>query len=57
LVIHGECDTLAPLAAAVFLAKTLPAASLLTLAGAAHAPFVSQPAAVSRAMLDFFDER
>jgi pimeloyl-[acyl-carrier protein] methyl ester esterase len=57
LVIHGECDTLAPLAAAVFLAKSLPAASLLTLAGAAHAPFVSQPAAVSRAMLDFFDER
>ena len=57
LVIHGERDVLAPLAAGEFLASALPSARLLPIPGAAHAPFLSAPHAVSRAMLEFFDER
>jgi pimeloyl-[acyl-carrier protein] methyl ester esterase len=57
LVIHGERDTVTPLAAGVFVANTLPQARLLTVAGAAHAPFLSQVAAVSTAIMDFFHER
>jgi pimeloyl-[acyl-carrier protein] methyl ester esterase len=57
LVIHGERDELAPIAAGEFLASTLASGRLVTIRGAAHAPFLSNPSAVSRAMLEFFDER
>ncbi|MGZ5121481.1 MAG: alpha/beta fold hydrolase [Burkholderiales bacterium] len=57
LVIHGERDVLTPLAAGEFLASALPSVRLVPIPGAAHAPFLSAPDAVSRAMLEFFDER
>jgi pimeloyl-[acyl-carrier protein] methyl ester esterase len=57
LVIHGERDVLAPLPAGEFLASALPSVRLLPVPGASHAPFLSSPHAVSRAMLEFFDER
>jgi pimeloyl-[acyl-carrier protein] methyl ester esterase len=57
LVIHGERDVLAPLAAGEFLASALPSVRLVRVPGAAHAPFLSAPDAVSQAMLEFFDER
>jgi pimeloyl-[acyl-carrier protein] methyl ester esterase len=57
LVIHGERDVLAPLPAGEFLASALPSVRLFPVPGAAHAPFLSSPHAVSRAMLEFFDER
>jgi len=41
LVMHGECDTLVPTAAAEYLAENLPRAEFALLRGAAHAPFVS----------------
>jgi pimeloyl-[acyl-carrier protein] methyl ester esterase len=50
LVIHGECDRLAPLAAAEALAQRLERGSLRTITGAAHAPFVSRPDAVAQAL-------
>ena len=43
LLIHGEHDPLMPLAAAEWLAAHLPDAHLEVFAGAAHAPFLSQP--------------
>jgi pimeloyl-[acyl-carrier protein] methyl ester esterase len=43
LLIHGECDPLMPLAAGRWLAGQLPNARLEVFAGAAHAPFLSQP--------------
>jgi pimeloyl-[acyl-carrier protein] methyl ester esterase len=56
LVLHGERDTLAPLAAAEHLAARLPRARLAVLRGAAHAPFVSDPAGVGARLRGFFDE-
>lgn len=43
LVVHGERDTLVPLAAAEHLSRALPHARLEVIAGAAHAPFMSCP--------------
>lgn len=43
LLLHGERDTLAPLAGARRTAEALPAGQLETVAGAGHAPFISHP--------------
>src|SRR5262245_6635545 len=43
LVMHGDRDQLAPLAASEHLSRRLPAAWLAVVEGAAHAPFLSQP--------------
>lgn len=56
LVIHGDRDRIAPPAAGEYLAAHLPHARLALLAGAAHAPFVSDPDAVGRLMTDFCNE-
>lgn len=55
LVIAGERDTLAPVAAARWLADALPQASLLVIPGAAHAPFLSHPDALVAALDAFAD--
>lgn len=56
LVVHGDCDRIAPPAAGEYLAAHLPHARLALLAGAAHAPFVSDPDAVGRLITDFCNE-
>lgn len=53
LVIHGERDTLAPLAAAEFTTQQLPHGKLLAIPGAGHAPFISHPDEVVKALLGF----
>lgn len=50
LVIAGDRDTMAPVAAARWLASALPHATLVVIAGAAHAPFLSHPEAVVAAL-------
>lgn len=57
LVVHGEHDALAPLAAAEHLARALPHARLEVVRGAAHAPFVMHAAAISGGLADFLHER
>ncbi len=49
----GERDTLAPPAAAAWLAQALPAARLLRVPGAGHAPFLSHPEAFRDALVAF----
>jgi pimeloyl-[acyl-carrier protein] methyl ester esterase len=56
LVIHGERDSLVPLAAAEFLQTQLPRGRLTVIEGVAHAPFVSDAQAVFRHVDDFFHE-
>jgi len=53
LVVAGERDTLAPPAAAAWLAQALPAAELLRVPGAGHAPFLSHPDAFREALVAF----
>lgn len=53
LVIAGECDTLVPFAAAQYLAQTLPNARLISIAGAAHVPFLSHPKKFMDHVADF----
>lgn len=53
LVIHGRRDRLAPVAAGEYLAAKLPHAQHLILEGEGHAPFLSQPATVARAVVEF----
>jgi len=53
LVVAGERDTLAPPEASAWLAQALPAAELLRLPGAAHAPFLSHTEAFLDALLGF----
>lgn len=53
LLIHGERDPLMPLAAAQWLAAQLPDARLETFAGAAHAPFLADPARFAALVADF----
>jgi len=42
-MIHGERDTLVPLAAAQATVDRVPGAELRIIAGAGHAPFLSHP--------------
>lgn len=53
LIVHGERDTVVPLAAGEYLERTLPQATLAVIAGAAHAPFVTQPQDVARHIAEF----
>ncbi len=53
LVIHGARDELVPVGAAEYLAAHLRDARLETLAGAAHAPFLSEPDRVAERIADF----
>lgn len=53
LLIHGAADPLMPLAAAEALADLIPQASLATMSGCAHAPFLSQPTAFLDLARDF----
>lgn len=55
LLIAGDRDTLAPVAASRWLAKALPRASLVVVPGAAHAPFLSHPEPVAAALEAFAD--
>lgn len=57
LVLHGSRDTLAPLAAAEYLASQLPNAVLQVIDGAGHAPFISHPDAFIQAILDWHRNR
>lgn len=53
LLIQGAADPLMPLAAAEALRDLLPQATLASLPGCAHAPFLSQPAACLQLARDF----
>lgn len=57
LILHGAHDAIAPLAAALYLQRALPRATLEVLAGAAHAPFVAQPQRAARHITEFRGER
>jgi pimeloyl-[acyl-carrier protein] methyl ester esterase len=57
LVLHGQRDTLAPLAAAEYLANTLPQASLQVIEGAGHAPFISHPDEFLQALLHWHQQQ
>jgi len=53
LVLHGNRDTLAPLAAAEYAAAQLPHGTLRVIAGAGHAPFISHPDEFVNAIEEF----
>jgi pimeloyl-[acyl-carrier protein] methyl ester esterase len=55
LVLHGERDRLVPAAAGERLSRLLPTARFHAMPGAAHAPFLSDPAAVAAALQEHFD--
>ena len=56
LILHGERDTLVPLAAAEYLQRVLPHATLEVFAGATHAPFITQPQRAVRRIVEFCRE-
>jgi len=56
MVVHGDRDSLVPLAAGEYLSRRLFDARFLVLRGAGHAPFLSKPEETSAALLEFFDE-
>lgn len=56
LIIHGECDPLMPSAAGRWLAAHLANARLAMVAGAAHAPFLSDPVGCAALIADFAHE-
>ena len=53
LVIHGERDRITPVAAARFLAGSLPQARLELVPGAGHAPFLSHPSLFTAQLKEF----
>ena len=53
LLVAGERDTLVPLAAIQATQAALPDARLATIAGAGHAPFVTEPVGFVNRLLDF----
>ncbi len=55
LLIHGDRDTLAPLAAAHWLSQNLPAGFLRVIAGASHAPFLSHQTQFIEALTQFLE--
>lgn len=56
LVIHGEHDAVTPCAAGESLAKALPSASFHKIAGAGHAPFLSDQTAVATLLQAFLHD-
>lgn len=56
LVVTGPRDALTPAAAGEWLAGRIPHARHVAIAGAAHAPFLSHPAAFVTAVHDFLDD-
>jgi len=56
LVVHGDRDSLVPLAAGEYLSRRLFDARFLVLRGAGHAPFLSKPEETSAALRKFLDE-
>lgn len=56
LIVHGENDPLMPLSTAEWLAAHLPNARLEVFAGAAHAPFLSQPDRFANLVAAFANE-
>jgi len=56
LILHGERDTIVPLAAGEYLQRALPHATLEVLAGTAHAPFIAQPQRTARRIVEFCRE-
>jgi pimeloyl-[acyl-carrier protein] methyl ester esterase len=53
LVMHGDYDKLAPVAAGRWLAQQIPSARLEICQGASHAPFLSHPSWFVEVMKDF----
>jgi len=51
--VHGDRDTLAPVAAASWMASQRQDAELLLIPGASHAPFLSHPDEVINALRRF----
>jgi pimeloyl-[acyl-carrier protein] methyl ester esterase len=56
LVIAGERDTLTPPQAAQYMAARMPDAQLVTIKGAAHAPFLSHPDEFVKQVTAFIEE-
>jgi pimeloyl-[acyl-carrier protein] methyl ester esterase len=56
LVVHGTRDALVPAAAAHFLRRELPDATLVEMDGAAHAPFARHAPRLARAISEFVRE-
>lgn len=56
LLVHGDQDSVTPWAAGKWLAGALPNARLHLICGTGHAPFLSEPAAVSRLLAEFLNE-
>ena len=56
LIVHGDRDRVTPLAAGEYLAAQLADARLERMPGAAHVPFVSDPDAFSRLIVEFSNE-
>jgi pimeloyl-[acyl-carrier protein] methyl ester esterase len=57
LVVTGNRDALTPAAAGAWLAHAMPNARLVSIEGAAHAPFLSHRAAFDAALAPFLDAR
>ncbi len=57
LLLHGTRDSLVPLAACEFMQRTLPDARLETIAGSAHAPFVTNVEHVASSIKEFCREQ
>jgi pimeloyl-[acyl-carrier protein] methyl ester esterase len=57
LIVTGERDALVPKSAGAWLARTIPGATHVDIAGAAHAPFLSHPRAFNAGIKAFLDAR
>ncbi len=55
-IMHGEADDVTPIGAARYLEASIPGASLSVFPGAGHAPFITNPLAFNRLLIDFIDE-
>jgi pimeloyl-[acyl-carrier protein] methyl ester esterase len=55
LIVHGELDTIVPLADAEWLATKIPNSHLQVIRGAGHVPTVTRPVEVAELINRFFD--
>ncbi len=53
LLLQGEHDTVVPPGAAAYMRRTMPRATLATIAGAAHAPFIANAPEIARHITEF----
>lgn len=56
LIVHGDIDKICPVGAGKYMAREIPDSKLIILEGVGHAPFLTQPERINKAIKKFYHD-